>query len=111
MLSLLRQRAQLEERWRERLERVTTLSLAYHDAAQQDAASSLARQIARQAVAERQALVEIEAALDRLADGSYGQCEQCRLQIGAAVLAVRPQARYCARCGKHGRGRARLAYA
>ena len=106
-----RQRAQLEQRWRDRLERITALSLAYHDAAQEDYESKRARVLARQAVAERQALVEIEAALDRLEHGTYGQCEQCGRPIGTALLAARPQARYCGACGPHRRKPRRLAYA
>jgi DnaK suppressor protein len=106
---LAQRRAQLEARWRDRLERVTALSLAYHDAAQYSpsgtpgdggAVPRRARQIGRQAVAERQALAEIEAALDRMTAGQYGLCEQCGRQISAALLAVQPQARYCAACGR-----------
>jgi RNA polymerase-binding transcription factor DksA len=102
-------RAQLEGRWRARLERVTELSLAYHDAAQlarqagtaaeRSRAGRRTRKLARAAAAERQALVEIEAALDRIARGQYGQCEQCREPISAALLASHPQARYCSSCG------------
>jgi DnaK suppressor protein len=104
-------RAQLEARWRDRLERVTALSLAYHEAAQCSppdrpgsrgtAISRRARQLARQAVAERQALAEIEAALDRMAAGRYGWCEQCGRPIAAALLAAQPHARYCGACGRH----------
>jgi DnaK suppressor protein len=108
---LAQRRALLEARWRDRLERVTALSLAYHDAAQSSpaglpltgahsAASRRAWQLARQAVAERQALAEIEAALDRIADGRYGRCEQCGRPIAAAMLTARPQARYCSACGR-----------
>ena len=111
MLTLTRQRAQLEERWRDRLERVTALSLAYHDVAQQDSQSRRARLIARQTVVERQELAEIEAALDRLADGSYGRCEQCSRPIGTALLSARPQTRYCGACGHHRRTPHRIAYA
>jgi DnaK suppressor protein len=104
---LARRRALLEARWRDRLEQVTALSLAYHDAAQnvppgpagsQGASSRRARQLARQAVAERQALAEIEAALDRIASGQYGWCEQCGRPIAATLLAAQPQSRYCAAC-------------
>lgn len=106
---LAQRRAQLEARWRDRLERVTALSLAYHDAAQYSppgapgsgtAVSRRARQLARQAVAERQALAEIEAALDRMTAGQYGWCEQCGRPIAAALLATQPQTRYCAACGR-----------
>jgi DnaK suppressor protein len=105
---LARRRAQLEARWRERLDRVTALSLAFHDEAQRSAPgraggggeSRRARQLARQTVAERQALAEIEAALDRIATGRYGWCEQCGRPIAVALLAARPQARYCVPCGR-----------
>jgi RNA polymerase-binding transcription factor DksA len=104
---LAQRRAQLESRWRARLERVTELSLAYHDAAQlaRDGAPATrlraarrARLLARRTVTERQALAEIEAALDRLSNDQYGQCEQCREPISAALLARQPQARYCTAC-------------
>jgi DnaK suppressor protein len=102
---LRQRRAQLEYRWRARLERVTELAVAYHDAAQQAGRSAgpaarRARSLARRTVAERQALAEIEAALDRISAGRYGLCEQCGGQIPAALLASEPQARYCAACGR-----------
>ncbi len=111
MPSLMHQRAQLESRWRDRLERITALSLAYHDVAQQDPESRRARLIARQAVVERHALAEIEAALDRLAAGRYGRCEQCGKPIAAALLTARPQTRYCGACGPRSRQAQQLAYA
>jgi DnaK suppressor protein len=107
-LELMQRRAQLEGCWRARLERVTDLSLAYHDAAQQarhgaaagrSRAARQARQLARRTVTERQALAEIESALDRIASGQYGRCEQCRGRISATLLARQPQARYCTACG------------
>lgn len=93
---LAHRRAQLEQRWRARLERVTALSLAYHD----EASSRRARLLATKAVAERQALAEIEAALDRIAAGLYGWCEQCRRPIGSSLLTAQPEARFCAACGR-----------
>jgi RNA polymerase-binding transcription factor DksA len=85
---------------------VTALSLAFHDAAasaadrtaRTGAGSPRARQLARQAVAERQALAEIEAALGRLTAGQYGWCEQCGRPLAAALLSSQPEARYCAAC-------------
>jgi len=106
---LTQRRAQLEARWRARLERITALSLAYHEEAQhavpgvtdgRGATSRRARLLARQEVAERQALVEIEAALERIAAGHYGWCEQCGRPIAAALLMAQPQARYCWACGR-----------
>jgi RNA polymerase-binding transcription factor DksA len=56
--------------------------------------------LGRQVVAERQALAEIEAALDRIATGQYGRCEQCHQPISAGLLARRPEARFCAACSR-----------
>jgi hypothetical protein len=40
----------------------------------------------------------IEAALDRISNGQYGRCEQCRDSVSAALLARQPQARYRTAC-------------
>ncbi len=111
-------RADLEARWRETLERLTALSVAYHDAcavglavltppAGPAAAIPGAQQggeeawrLARRVVAERQVLAEIEAALDRLATGRYGLCEQCRRPLSARLLATQPEARFCSGCSR-----------
>jgi hypothetical protein len=112
-----RWRAQLEFHWRSRLERVTELSLAYHDAQEAGAGSvgvgsvgagsvgvspraRQAKPLLRQAAAERRALAEIEAALTRLASGCFGRCERCRSPISAARLTQIPEARHCAACDR-----------
>ena len=46
----------------------------------------------------RERLAEIEAALGRLDDGSYGRCERCGQPIGAERLVARPSASACVRC-------------
>ena len=46
----------------------------------------------------RQHLAQIDAALLRLADGSYGMCATCGRPIGAARLAARPVATTCIGC-------------
>jgi RNA polymerase-binding protein DksA len=46
----------------------------------------------------REHLGEIDAALRRLADGSYGTCERCGNPIAAARLIARPVAARCIRC-------------
>ena len=43
-------------------------------------------------------LAEIDAALARLDDGSYGACERCGHPIGDDRLAARPAAATCVRC-------------
>ncbi len=109
--ALPRWRDLLGVRWQERLERIIELSLAYHDAHEAAAdtgrgrdarlaARRRASQTMHQAVAERLALAEIEAALARLAAGCFGWCEQCGAAITTARLAAIPQARYCPACDR-----------
>jgi DnaK suppressor protein len=43
----------------------------------------------------RDQLDDVEAALGRLDDGSYGQCETCGDSIGEGRLEVMPAARHC----------------
>jgi RNA polymerase-binding transcription factor DksA len=43
----------------------------------------------------RESLVEIEAALQRIEDGTYGICEGCGKPIGAARLSAIPWTRLC----------------
>ena len=43
-------------------------------------------------------LAQIDAAITRLAEGSYGRCEGCAQPIGAARLAARPVATLCIDC-------------
>ena len=43
-------------------------------------------------------LAEVEAALARIADGTYGTCIDCGAEIPAARLAVNPSARRCIAC-------------
>jgi DnaK suppressor protein len=43
-------------------------------------------------------LAEVEAAIERLAAGTYGLCEQCGQPIAAARLEARPTARTCIKC-------------
>jgi RNA polymerase-binding transcription factor DksA len=41
---------------------------------------------------------EIDAALDRIADGTFGRCTHCGVAIPAERLAVRPFAAGCIAC-------------
>jgi RNA polymerase-binding transcription factor DksA len=56
--------------------------------------------LAALAGAARADLAEIQAALDRLADGSYGTCQGCGARISAQRLAARPAARTCVGCAR-----------
>jgi len=46
----------------------------------------------------REQLTQIDAAMRKLADGSYGRCERCGQDIGAGRLAARPAATTCMSC-------------
>jgi RNA polymerase-binding transcription factor len=94
-------RALLEAQWRARLEEVTELSLAYHGAADgrgDESGQQEAYQLLRRTVAARRKLADVEEALARLAAGNFGRCEQCGAPIGAGLLAIIPERRYCPRC-------------
>ena len=98
-------RALLEAQWRARLQEVTELSLAYHDAAAVAAAAPAGmpgkrklQRLLRRAIAARRALADTDEALGRLASGRYGLCEGCGAAIPAWLLTGTPDARFCPRC-------------
>ena len=47
---------------------------------------------------ERMRLQEVDEALDRIENGTYGICEECGESIGLKRLDVRPVAKYCVPC-------------
>ena len=47
---------------------------------------------------ERTKLIEVDEALDRIEEGSYGICEECEEPIALKRLEVIPNARYCVQC-------------
>ncbi len=47
---------------------------------------------------ERKRLQEVDEALDRIANGTYGICEECGCSISLKRLEVRPVAKYCVAC-------------
>jgi len=47
---------------------------------------------------ENDALDQIEAAIDRIGDGSYGLCERCGVKIPKSRLEAIPYAALCVRC-------------
>lgn len=46
----------------------------------------------------KEALAEVEAALERLERGTYGRCERCGQPITPARLEAKPAARLCITC-------------
>ena len=105
-----RWRALLEMRWRARLQEVTELALAYHEAAAGGRGADESgddrlqaqrlRRLQRRTVTSRRALADTEEALARLSAGRYGRCESCAGAIPAQRLAATPETRYCARCAR-----------
>lgn len=47
---------------------------------------------------EKKKLLQIDDALDRIEDGSYGLCEECGVKIPKGRLKVMPFAKYCVEC-------------
>jgi DnaK suppressor protein len=43
-------------------------------------------------------LDDVDVALERLADGSYGTCAECGKEIGKARIEFRPESIYCVDC-------------
>jgi DnaK suppressor protein len=46
----------------------------------------------------RETLAEVERALRKIADGTYGRCERCGKEISPARLEAMPAARFCLEC-------------
>ena len=69
--------------------------------------SSAARELAAVALEERaQRARDIRLALDKMAEGTYGACEQCEEPIGEKRLDAVPWARLCVACQSQAEGRA-----
>lgn len=64
-----------------------------------DAANTYARQVLLGlSEREREILREIDDALDRIDEGSYGECEDCGDEIGLSRLRAVPYASLCVEC-------------
>ena len=48
----------------------------------------------------KERLLDIKNALDKMANGSYGKCEECGGEIEEAVLEASPESRHCKNCKK-----------
>ena len=60
-------------------------------AAEQGEAEALANSL-------KETLAEVEQALAKLEDGTYGRCENCGEPIAPARLEAKPGARFCINC-------------
>lgn len=64
-----------------------------------DAANSYARQLLLgMGERDRELLRQVDAALDRIDEGSFGQCEECGDEIEVARLEAMPYATLCVDC-------------
>ena len=95
---LLEEQAKLREQWR-RLDAAEYKSIGYSNHMADDATEAFDQAVD---VALRRkvdaSLEEVERALAKLEDGTFGLCEACGGRIDRARLAVLPQAKYCMDC-------------
>ena len=89
-------RAELEEQREFRLEQLEELGRVIEAAEDEDEARLEVAYVL--ALAAGSAMEEIEAALERLAAGSYGTCVGCAGPVGLERLEVLPMAALCAPC-------------
>lgn len=94
-------RANLHEQWLFRQEQLRQFAARSTSRAGQAHGPAHPGQIevrVKLAASARMVLADVEAALARMDDGSYGTCPLCRRHIEREWLLIVPQARYCARC-------------
>lgn len=92
-LPTLRVRLELERSFRR--EQVVTLADELAKAGEGQARLDVTRKIRS---AAQKLLVDIEDAIGRLDDGSYGTCQRCRGAVERERLEVVPSTRLCRRC-------------
>ena len=77
---------------------VRAASVRQADAADQAAAEYERQASTFKATAARQTVRTLHQALERIRQGSFGECEQCGSEIEPKRLEAIPWARYCLRC-------------
>lgn len=98
-------RATLEELWRQKVDQIVVLSIAYYDdvpsAQVADGSPRPARSEARligRVLRAHEDLALIEDAIDRIEAGTYGICGSCEEPMCGGWLAETPYARDCPTC-------------
>jgi RNA polymerase-binding transcription factor len=98
-------RAELNRRKSELLAQITRTELQVRAAAERptDPGDQSAETVNRefmfsQSDANRQSLRRVQEALDRIREGTFGECEECGSEINSARLKAIPWARNCVRC-------------
>ena len=103
-LERLQVRDALQDRWREQVRLITVLSLARYDGDNVDGVASLPGAAAEESALDgsiaraRAQLEDLEQAMHRLDNRSYGYCQHCREPIGFARLAQIPETTSCEAC-------------
>jgi RNA polymerase-binding transcription factor DksA len=98
-LAALRENLHEQRLFRE--EQLHQLSAAVTSRADTPSARPAASQLevcVKLAASARMVLADVEAALRRMDEGTYGTCHLCRRPVDRERLEIVPQARYCARC-------------
>lgn len=97
--------ATLEEMWRQKVDQIVVLSVAYHDDVPADTVHALTSRQARgdaflmnRVMRAHEDLALIEDAIDRIKAGTYGICGTCRRATSTGWLTEIPQARDCPGC-------------
>ena len=85
----------LEELWRQKVDQIVVLSMAYHDDVPAETVHALTSRHARtdtvlmnRVMRAHEDLALIEDAIDRIKDGTYGICGSCAQPIGAVWLSL-----------------------
>jgi len=82
----------------QRLQHERDTRLAQVSAMEADKPNANEGLVTAQTTAIRMVLAEIDAAVDRVQDGSYGVCRGCQERIPVGRLEILPYVRYCVRC-------------
>lgn len=82
----------------QRLQHERNTRLAQLSAMEADKPNADEELVTTQTTAIRLVLKEIDAAVERVTDGSYGVCHGCEVRIPLGRLEILPYVRYCVRC-------------
>jgi RNA polymerase-binding transcription factor DksA len=104
-LERLQVRDTLQDRWREQVRQITLLSLARYDRKDPEGSApleTLGRATSLDAAIDRARalLEELEHAMRRLDNRTYGSCRRCGELIGFPRLAQKPEASVCDDCSR-----------
>lgn len=98
-LAVLRENLEEQRLFRqEQLQQLSAAEVSRADAVLQGRAPSQVEVSVKLAASARRVLADVEDALARMDEGSYGYCLQCRRPVEREQLLIVPQARHCRPC-------------